>query len=241
MGLFSVTRPVLPLFKGFVDYHCHILPGVDDGVRKMGDSLTILEDYFNMGVRRVFLTPHVMEDVPNSPADLKVRFEELQKAVAERGINVPELHLASEHMLDGLFERRLDSGDVLPYDSTHLLVETSYYNPPYNMDDLLFSVRAKGYVPVLAHPERYMYMDIKDYGKLKDEGVWFQLNLSSLLGFYGHDAKGKAERILKEGWYNLAGTDLHRLSTLGGYKGAVIKKSFIPRLEELLERNSEGL
>lgn len=241
MGLFSLNTPLLPLFNGFVDYHCHILPGVDDGVRKMSDSLAILEEYSKMGVKQVYLTPHVMEDVPNSPAALRTRFEELKAALVEKGIEAPELRLASEHMLDGLFENRLRSGDVLPLGSAHLLVETSYYNPPFNMDDLLFAVNAKGYVPVLAHPERYMYMEIKDYEKLKSDGVWFQLNLSSLLGFYGHVAKNKAERLLKEGWYNLVGTDLHRRTTLDGYKEAVLRKRFVPRLEELFERTAQGL
>ena len=203
------------LLRGWTDWHCHILPGVDDGVRTMEESLEALSWYEEQGVREVWLTPHVMEDIPNTPAQLRTRFEELCQAYDGH----LTLHLAAEHMLDPLFEERLETGDLLPYchserseESPWLLVETSYFNPPMDLDGLLQRIREKGYRPLLAHPERYVYMSWADYTRLHEAGVLFQLNLPSLAGDYGPDARRKAERLLKARWYHRTGSDLHRLS-----------------------------
>lgn len=198
------------IFQGYTDWHCHLLPGVDDGVRTMEESLRLLESYEQLGIREVWLTPHIMEDIPNTTAQLRSRYAELQSAYQGPII----LHLASENMLDNLFEQRLQQGDLLPIgdEGKQLLVETSYFNPPYGMDDILLRVKSKGYFPVLAHPERYVYMDIKDYERLKQLGVAFQLNLPSLIGAYGPDARRKAKWLLEHKYYRYSGTDTHRLS-----------------------------
>lgn len=196
------------IFQGFTDWHSHILPGVDDGVRTMDEALEILALYERLGVKAVWLTPHVMEDVPNTTEHLKERFAELQ-ATYKGSVH---LHLAAEYMLDNLFQERLDNGDLLPLGEKKdwLLVETSYYNPPANMSGLLERIKAKGYYPVLAHPERYIYMSGDDYGKLKERGVRLQLNISSLTNMYGSTIRKKAISLLQAGLYDLAGTDTHR-------------------------------
>lgn len=109
------------------------------------------------------------------------------------------LRLASENMLDSLFEQHLQKGDLLPLgkEGKHLLVETSYFNPPYSLHNILLRIKSKGYAPVLAHPERYVYLEPKDYKQQKRLNVAFQLNLPSLVGAYvgayGADAKRKAK------------------------------------------------
>ncbi len=200
----------------WTDWHCHILPGVDDGIPTLEDSLAALRWYEAQGVAEVWLPPHVMEDIPNTPAQLRARFAELRAAY-----NGPiTMHLAAENMLDPLFEERLEAGELLPYchserseESPLLLVETSYFNPPLDLDGLMKAIRKKGFQPLLAHPERYVYMDRRDYARLQDElGVAFQLNLPSLAGAYGPEVRKKAERLLAEGRYCRTGSDLHRLS-----------------------------
>ena len=195
------------IFSGFTDWHSHILPGVDDGVRTMGESLEILRLYEKLGVRSVWLTPHIMEDIPNTTTHLRERFAELQAAYTG---NV-ELHLAAENMLDNLFEERLERNDLLPLGENrdHLLVETSYFNPPMGLNNILLRIKAKGYHPVLAHPERYVYMGESDYRQLKEMGVKLQLNLFSIVGAYGKHIQEKAEQLLKFGVYDLIGSDLH--------------------------------
>ena len=195
------------LLNGFTDYHCHILPGVDDGFETLEDSLAILKRYEEVGISTVWLTPHIMEDMPNTTADLKVRYQEL-KAAYEGPI---VLHLASENMLDNIFEQRLGDNDFLPLGESgqYLLVETSYYNPPMGFEQILSKIKSAGYFPVLAHPERYMYMNFKKYTALKEQGILFQLNLFSLTGQYGSYVRTTAEKLYKKGMYNFAGTDLH--------------------------------
>ena len=198
------------LLQGLTDWHCHLLPGVDDGVPTVEETLQVLSSYEREGIREVWLTPHIMEDVPNTPASLRARYTELQAAYQ----GPVTLHLAAEHMLDSLFEERLRQGDLLPLgkEGRHLLVETSYFRPPYGLHNILLRIKAKGYVPVLAHPERYLYMDKEEYEGLKQLGVAFQLNLPSLVGAYGPEARRKAKWLLENRYYQFSGTDTHRLS-----------------------------
>ena len=200
-------------FAGFVDCHSHILPGVDDGVQTLEEALSILARYEALGVAEVWLTPHIMEDMPNTPPQLRARLAELQAAY-DGGV---QLHLAAENMIDPLFAERLACGELLPFGAQgdRLLVETSYFNPPIAFYDTLQQIRTKGFTPLLAHPERYMYMDRADYGRLKELGVEFQLNLLSLTGFYGKPVREKAEWLRRNGFYACSGTDLHGLEMLG--------------------------
>lgn len=195
------------LLQGYTDWHSHILPGVDDGVRTMHESLSLLDAYEQNGVHKVWLTPHIMEDSPNTTERLRQRFEELK---SEYKGNV-ELALASENMLDSLFEERLKENDFLPIgvNKDHLLVETSYVNQPYGMDEMIDGVFKLGLTPILAHPERYRYMNENDYRKWRKRGVVFQCNYISLVGGYGETARKKIEWMLKEGMVGLIGSDMH--------------------------------
>ena len=190
------------------DYHSHILPGVDDGVRTMEESLSILEGLEEIGITDLWLTPHIMEDIPNTTEDLKQRFSVL----VEKNPTKIRLNLAAEYMMDALFEERLQKGDLLPLgkDGNHLLVETSYFNPPMDLYGILEKVRVKGYYPVLAHPERYVYMEKKDYKHLKEMGVLLQMNVGSIGKVYGKEVYRKAKWMLRKGMYSLFGSDLHR-------------------------------
>lgn len=196
------------MLENFTDWHSHILPGVDDGIRTMDESLATLDLFEQHGVRKLWLTPHIMEDTPNTTGRLLERFADLKN---EYKGNI-ELALASENMLDSLFEERLRDRDFLPIgkNSDYLLVETSYVNPPYGMDDMIEGIFACGLTPILAHPERYRYMNEKDYEKWKKRGVLFQCNYISIVGGYGETARHKIEWMLKQGLVSMLGSDLHR-------------------------------
>jgi len=210
MSLFHKSKSLANTdgLRGFTDNHSHILFGVDDGIKTLDDSLTVLEHYASLGVTTVWCTPHIMEDVPNTPADLRERFAELQAAWQ----GPVTLHLAAENMLDSLFEERLEARDLLPLglEGTHLLVETSIFNPPMDLFGLLARIKSAGYYPVLAHPERYHYMRDRDYKQLREMSVVMQLNLPSLAGVYGSEVKARAQWLLRRGYYSLTGSDLHR-------------------------------
>lgn len=198
------------ILQGLTDWHSHILPGVDDGIKTLDDSLEALGEYERLGVADVWLTPHIMEDYPNETALLKDRFENLKSAWTGK----TRIHLAAENMLDSLFEQRLEANDFLPIGEKgkHLLVETSYLNPPYGMEEMLEGVFNVGLTPVLAHPERYRYMDEQDYIRLKQQGIIFQINYLSVVGGYGETARKKSHWLLKKGMANLLGSDIHKLS-----------------------------
>ena len=195
------------LWNGRTDSHSHILPGVDDGIGSLEESLRVLAQYEEWGVKHVWCTPHIMEDIPNRTDELKARFEELKQAF-KGGL---QLHLAAEYMMDSLFLERLNEKDLLPIGERGemLLVETSCFNPPAGFELLLKNVQSAGFHPLLAHPERYAYMKEENYVKLKNSGVRFQLNVGSLGGIYGDAVKKKAEWLLKRGLYDRIGSDLH--------------------------------
>ncbi len=245
------------ILDGGTDWHCHILPGVDDGIRSMESALEVLAYYEQIGIREVWLTPHIMEDVPNEPAELRTRFAELKAAyygtaagaASSAAANAPSdavaepasstaadapsdtaaeaprgtirLHLAAENMIDTLFDARFAARNLLTIgggaeipgpDGETLLVETSYFSPPMAFEDTLDEIRLRGLHPLLAHPERYVYMGRRDYHRLKEAGVRFQLNLMSLVGMYGETAADKASQLLLDGMYDFFGSDLHRLT-----------------------------
>ena len=210
MGLFdrSIKVSASGLFNGRTDWHCHILPGVDDGFKRMDDSLAALVLYEQAGIKEVWLTPHIMEDIPNRTSALRERFVDLTLAYT----GPIRLHLASENMMDALFEQRLLAGDLLPLKDKRLLVETSYFSPPIGMDDILTDIKSKG------------------YAALKAMGIEFQLNITALTGAYGPEVKSKAEHLLSAGMYNYCGTDLHRLSSFEHLLDAELKKKYLKRI-----------
>lgn len=223
------------LLQGFTDWHSHLLPGVDDGVKTIDETLEILETYDNLGVKDVWLTPHIMEDTHNKPDFLLGKFTELQSKYK----GDVRLHLSSENMLDNLFDERMTSKDVMPIGikKDHLLVETSYFSPPYDFFEKLEKTKSSGYYPILAHPERYVYMDKEDYNTLLDMGVKFQLNLYSLFGMYGPEARIKAQYLLKKDAYSFIGTDTHRAGQLQyALKKRALKKSEIRALEKIISQ-----
>lgn len=211
MSIFSrqISFGKCGFFDGLTDYHSHILPGVDDGVKKLEHSLEILDYFERLGVKKIWCTPHIYEDLPNSTDYLKDRFAQLGSFYH----GTIALNLAAEYMLDHEFSSRLALGDLLPIGDDHdnILVETSFFNAPENLGELFDSIRSKGFYPLLAHPERYIYMDRADYKKWKGKGVRFQLNYTSLAGFYGKDAQSKAVWMLENNMYNVCGSDLHNI------------------------------
>ena len=222
------------ILSGATDHHSHILPGVDDGVETMDEALRILAKYESLGIRVLWLTPHIMEDIPNSAQKLATRFEELKSAYNG---NI-ELHLAAEYMIDNHLRKQLaDNAELLPIgnSSKHILVETSYYSSPMKMRDTLQQIKTKGYHPLLAHPERYMYLDNSEYQKLHGEGVKFQLNLASLAGGYGPVVKRKALWLLSNEFYSVAGSDLHSEDYIEFITKCKLSKENIEAVKRLLQ------
>ena len=214
-GLFRNKRSVLDsgLLHVMADRHSHILYGVDDGIGTLDESLETLSWLESQGLKELWCTPHIMEDMPNTTVELKERFSCL--CAEYKGSIV--LHLAAEYMLDNLFQERFAERDLLLMEDGQILVETSTWSPPYALEDTLAGIMRAGYRPVLAHPERYRYMDRKDYDSLHEMGVRFQVNLPSVAGGYGPEACAKAEYLLKRGYVSNLGSDCHSLSAVSRF------------------------
>ena len=232
-GIFSRKKSILEsgLLDGFTDHHSHLLPGVDDGFQTADLTLEALRTMEQAGVADVWLTPHIMEDVPNTVGALKQRFEEFS-ATYNGSVR---LHLAAENMMDGIFAERWRQRDILMLGDSHPLIETSYFRAPIEMRGLIGEMLNAGLHPILAHPERYKYMEQSDYEELKQLGLLFQLNLGSLTGIYGKAVKLKAQRLLQKGCYDRVGTDLHRETTLQ----AMLRAKLPAKLLQALPRYSE--
>ena len=173
-----------------------------------------------------------MEDSANQTDILKARFEELQKAYT----GPIKLHLAAEYMLDTVFEQRVRDRDLLTIDNDTLLVETSTWTPPLGLYDTFREIQSAGYRPLFAHPERYRYLNEPSFERLRKLGIHFQLNLPSLVGFYGETAMHKAEWLLANGYYSEVGSDCHRLRLIHEqYERKVLSKDTIAKLRALLE------
>lgn len=218
------------VLNGMEDRHSHILYGVDDGVARLEESLAVLSFEESLGMTDVWCTPHIMEDTPNQTEALRQRFAELMEAYDGK----ITLHLAAEYMLDNLFDERLSAGDILTMDNDEILVETSTWNPPPELNDRFREIQRSGLHPVFAHPERYRYLSEPAYERLHNMGVRFQLNLGSLTGFYGQTAQKKAIYILEKGWYTYTGSDCHRLTVFQDQ----VNREAVPKdvIKKLLER-----
>ena len=216
--------------RGGIDRHSHILYGVDDGVETVAEALSALAFEEYIGVTDVWCTPHIMEDVPNETDALRIRFEELRTLYT----GPVRLHLAAEYMLDGLFVRRFNSGDLLLMEDDVILVETSSIAAPYDFIGILSGIMAEGYRPLLAHPERYVYMKMADYVRLRKMGVLFQLNLPSLIGYYGREVRSRAETLLRKGMYFAYGSDCHREKAMRlQYSTARLSKDVTKRVGQI--------
>jgi len=232
MGLFSkkLSPYDIGMLEGATDNHSHILFGVDDGISTAEESLATLDLLEKAGLKKLWLTPHTMEDVPNTTEGLKKRFEEL-KALYHGSI---ELHLASEYMMDENFEKHLAEDDLLLHGGKNVLVETSTWSGPYNFWEVLEEMMHKGYRPILAHPERYVYMGDKEYARLHDMGVHLQLNYPSVLGTYGEAVQKKAIKLLEKGMYMMLGSDCHRLRAIDNQLQAkVLKKGIAAQMKSI--------
>lgn len=234
LGLFCGKKQSLlssEVLRGATDSHCHILYGVDDGVKTLEETLAVLRYEESLGLKEVWCTPHIMEDSANHTEVLKDKFDELKAAYGGPIV----LNLAAEYMLDTVFEQRFRDRDLLTMDNDTLLVETSTWTPPVGLYETLREIQSAGYRPLLAHPERYRYLNEPSYERLRKLGIHFQLNLPSLVGFYGETAMHKAEWLLANDYYTEVGSDCHRLRLIEEqYERKVLSKDTIAQLAKLL-------
>jgi tyrosine-protein phosphatase YwqE len=194
------------------DMHSHLLPGIDDGAKDLEDSLALIRGMRDLGYRKLITTPHIIWDLyKNTPAIIQEKLALVRDAVKQENIDV-ELHAAAEYFLDEHVEELLKKKEpLLTVSGNKVLTEFSMAFPSMNIKDLLFEMAMQGYQPIIAHPERYVYLqqDKEFYRELKDIGCLFQLNILAVTGRYGRSVKELSDYLLQQSYYDLIGTDLH--------------------------------
>lgn len=196
------------------DIHCHIVPGVDDGSPDASTSADIIEQMQTLGISRIIASPHVtLNTFENDLSTITPAMAELQQELDRRGNTIKVSHSA-EYRIDELFARRLEKGDIMSLPEGFLLIENSFMQEPWNIDQLVFDLQVKGFRPILAHPERYTYYFNRKnrYAELHNAGLMFQINLLSLAGLYGKGERKIAEHLIEQGFVDFIGTDIHRMS-----------------------------
>lgn len=233
------TQAPLNLSWFNTDMHSHFLPGVDDGARTMEESLAMLRKMQEFGYQKCILTPHIkIGTYPNSEADLQLRFLELTQAMETAGLSL-RVELAAEYYLDDHFLNRLENTPLLSFgQQRYILVEFSFVNPPVFELETFQRILDKGYTPILAHFERYVYFhgSIASAETYRAMGVNIQLNLNSLTGHYGPEVKKQAERMLDEFCVDFVGTDAHRMDHLVLLE-AHLDSPYLAQLNERLLKN----
>jgi protein-tyrosine phosphatase len=223
--MFKSSAPQETSTEGFlkVDMHSHLLPGIDDGVKDFEESLEIIRTLHQMGYRKLITTPHIMSDFyRNTPETIRSLAEELRSQLKKNEIDM-QIECAAEYYLDDHFEEELKKKNLMYFGDKYVLVEMSYLNPTSNFFEVVFNLKMAGYQPVLAHPERYVFL-YGDYEKYKDmfaRDMLFALNLASLAGYYSKEAKKVAEWLIKEKMVHFVGTDVHHVRHLPHLKNAI--------------------
>jgi tyrosine-protein phosphatase YwqE len=220
MGWFSKSSPKVEKFDFSsvkTDMHSHILPGIDDGSPDIETSLDLISGLKELGYQKLIATPHIMWDMyRNTPAIIQEKLNIVRAAVKQAGIDI-QIEAAAEYFLDEHVENLLRRKEpLLAVEGNKILVEFSMAFPAMNIKDILFEMQMQGYQPIIAHPERYTYLQRNKefYDELRDVGCVFQLNILSLGGHYGKSVTELAQYLLKNNFYSLVGTDLHHFGHL---------------------------
>ena len=224
----------LKIYLG-TDIHSHLLPRLDDGSKSMDESLSLIRGLKDLGYTKIITTPHIMSHrFPNSSTIILNSFHRLKKALKKKKIDI-EIEVASEYYLDDHFVNLLKKKDILTFGDKYVLFELPRREMPENLFEVITLIKEQGYKPVLAHPERYQYFhnDFKMYEEIKNAGVFFQINLISMEGFYTVAVKNVVLQIIDSGFVDFLGSDTHKRMYLDSLKEVLKSHSF----QNIFEKN----
>ncbi|MFC6099395.1 tyrosine-protein phosphatase [Olivibacter domesticus] len=199
------------------DIHSHLLPGIDDGVQTLVTSIDFIKKLQALGLSRFIITPHVYDEVyPNTPEIIAAVHHTLTDELRKENIDAYTF-AAAEHMLGEQFASLLKNNRLNTFPNNFLLIEMPWLAEPMQLEQTIFEIVTKGYKPIMAHPERYTFYFQKPqaYHRLKELGCLLQLNLLSPTGYYGKEVAKATMYLIKNGLYDLVGTDLHHERHLG--------------------------
>lgn len=225
-SIFSSPSKEIPTIT--TDLHSHLIPGIDDGAKEMDESIEMIESFVAQGYTKLVTTPHIMSHrYPNTRAILEDGLFKLKAELKLRKIDI-EVEVASEYYLDDTVMALVEQGDIMTFGKNYMLFEMSYVQPLHHLDEMLFEIKVAGYTPVLAHPERYVYMhdDFGKYERLKEKGVLFQVNIPSLGGYYSKPIQNVAKKIAQAGMIDFVGSDAHKIRHLHALQQVKAQKAY---------------
>ncbi len=240
MFTFLKSKPKLKeLLNGdFVDIHSHVLPGIDDGAKNIVKSVQLAQCLQDLGISQIITTPHISHYVWNNTSEIiESKLKETKSALIENNLQIP-FKAAAEYFIDYWFENHFKEEKLLTLKDNYVLVEISYLSAPMNLLKTIFDIQVAGYIPVLAHPERYIFYHdhFSEYEKLKNAGCLFQLNLLSTVEYYGSKIAKTADELLKKGMYDFCGTDVHHRKHIASFDEK-IKIGNIDHLKAVIANN----
>lgn len=237
LSIFQKKTYLVDLLEGVIDFHNHVLPGIDDGAQNIEESTQLIDQFRELGINRIVATPHVMGDFyPNTPESIKEALESLNSSLN----NDFQISASAEYMMDQHFLEILKSNKILPIVRQNILVEMSFFQQPINLHEILFSIQNHSFNPILAHPERYAYLhskDLSDYADLKSRGCSFQLNMLSLAGHYGEGVQKISFKLLEEGLIDYICSDVHKIDHIEKVKRIRITNKYSEKLTKVIENN----
>lgn len=235
-------KPKIPsVYPLEVDIHSHLLPGIDDGVDSFEEAIEILQFLKSIGYKKIITTPHIMaEFYPNNKEIILDKLSGLKEAIAKANLDI-KVEAAAEYYLDESFLALLDTPEkLLVFGKNYLLFETSFINEPVFLKEAIFKINSIGLQPVLAHPERYMYVqaNFNILEQLAERNLLFQCNINAIDGYYSGAAKNIAKKMIKQNMVSFVGSDCHNMKHAMVIKKAVSHKYFKKVIEQNLKNNT---
>lgn len=212
-----------------VDMHSHVLPGIDDGAQNPHESIVLIRKMMELGIKKIIATPHIMIDYyKNTPETIGNALAILKEALQRENMDIP-VEAAAEHYFDETFEARVNNHKLMTIGDNYVLFELSFISHPPNLVNVIQRMKDLGYKPILAHPERYAYLDIEQLRTIRDWGCELQLNTISLTGYYGKDTRKMAESLVDNELVDFISSDMHHVKHAVAFRNA-LKLPYVARL-----------
>lgn len=198
-----------------LDFHSHILPGLDDGATDIENAVELASAMKQWGFERVTCTPHITNKFRNTPESIRRAFEQLQEALYIKGVDL-ELKMSAEYrIVPETWPEVLNKNWLMPIEDKFILTELPIFDPSDIGDlkplDEFKKIVSMGLTPLLPHPERYFYLSKNELMSYLEAGVKIQSNYGSLAGLYGETAEQNVRSLIDEGLVSYYGTDMHNL------------------------------
>lgn len=196
-----------------LDFHSHILPGIDDGAKDINESLMLAKALKDWGFDRVTCTPHITSKYPNTPQDIMPKFEHLKEELDKSGIGL-DIRISAEYRLvPETWPKVLENNWLMPIEDRFILMELPISHREemglINPVEEFRKIASMGLTPILPHPERYFYLTEQELSDILDAGGKIQCNYGSYAGLYGEEVRQRAVALQDKGMVSFYGTDLH--------------------------------